>query len=88
VVATAVEIPAVAAVTAGSESPVLADQSLIAQTDLPCGRDQVAMHCHPVTASGQERAHFTVWLDRAVERCERSLDQLDMVAADIDRRLR
>ncbi|GAA4733867.1 hypothetical protein [Phytohabitans rumicis] len=28
------------------------------------------------------------WLDRAVKRCERSLDQLDALVADIDRRLR
>ncbi len=29
-----------------------------------------------------------VWLDHAVKRCERSLDQLDAVVADVDRRLR
>src|SRR5258707_6382707 len=39
------------------------------------------------TAALSATGEAPVWLNQAVKRCEHSLDQLDAVAADIDRRL-
>jgi hypothetical protein len=39
------------------------------------------------TAAFNATGEAPVWLDQAVKRCERSLDHLDAIAANIDRRL-
>jgi len=40
------------------------------------------------TAALNATGEAPAWLDHAVKRCERSLDQLDAIVSDIDRRLR